>query len=398
MNRGLLRNRLHASVANIVCCLSVHLSKVLALYIALLLIAGLAPFDFSHDNRATVSDANGLEIEFPGTAYTSSPPTKLGNIEKFTIFLDFASTSTGIRGFEKIFGYFMDQDEMNFMVGQWKDGLGLSLRTVGQFREIHFGVDHIFEMKNRIRYAISYDGRSLVSYVDGNKYNELIIGREQLRKWDVSYPLVLGTDANGSAQWRGSIYEVAIYDSAMVPAHFQSDGRARVDNSRIERSLTPAEVRPVIHYMFTPEMSYEADFSGEKALMVRDLGKGAQADLVITKEFIPYKRVYLRLPAVNSDYWSPNVIQDMIVNVLGFLPLGIILIMAYSKFNLHAGACIALAVMTGFSISLTIELMQAFLPTRYSSMIDLLMNASGTFIGSYLMTFVMRGLDVRTKL
>ena len=41
-------------------------------------------------------------------------------------------------------------------------------------------------------------------------------GRSIFSNWDRTYPLVVGTDAHGRSQWKGTIYEAAIYDRALT--------------------------------------------------------------------------------------------------------------------------------------------------------------------------------------
>ena len=82
--------------------------------------------------------------------------------------------------------------------------------------------------------------------------------------------------------------------------------------------------RPLVHYVFKPENTYETEFRGGKALGVRDLGKGEPADLVIPEQFTPYQRVYLG--------WDPDWMKnrsdwlDLAVNIMGFLPFGLLLL------------------------------------------------------------------------
>ena len=87
--------------------------------------------------------------------------------------------------------------------------------------------------------------------------------------------------------------------------------------------------RPLVHYVFKPENTYETEFRGRKALGVRDLGKGEPADLVIPEYFEPYKRVFLGWDPEWMDYKANWL--DLAVNVLGFVPFGMLLIFAAGK-------------------------------------------------------------------
>ena len=201
----------------------------------------------------------------------------------------------------------------------------------------------------------------------------------------------------------------------------------------------------MIHYVFKPENTYETEFRGERALGVRDLGKGEPADLVIPERFVPYKRSYLA--------WDPDWTKrssdwlDFIINIVGFMPFGFLLFVQFvrrhvegdrrqeksqqstvdskevyspqptvdsqiplnpsfakgegikeSEIAAHPSdarndkqqivAAVGLAVVVGFGVSLAIEWLQAYLPSRDSSLRDLITNGIGTFIGSFVIAVV----------
>ncbi len=76
------------------------------------------------------------------------------------------------------------------------------------------------------------------------------------------------------------------------------------------------------------------------------------------------------------SYWD-----DVVVNIAGFIPLGFIFCAywSYVRASKHAAW---IAVITGLVTSLTIEILQSYLPTRASGMTDLFTNTFGTFLGA----------------
>jgi VanZ family protein len=64
--------------------------------------------------------------------------------------------------------------------------------------------------------------------------------------------------------------------------------------------------------------------------------------------------------------------------------LGLLLSMCLTQKGLTLSKALLLSIVAGFVISLTIELLQYFLPTRTSSMPDLIANTMGTGIGTLL--------------
>ena len=95
----------------------------------------------------------------------------------------------------------------------------------------------------------------------------------------------------------------------------------------------------------------------------------------------PVQRKILSLP---EEYLRSNVsfVQDYTVNILGFIPAGFFfaafLLKAFPKRRM--AVCLA-AVLLGSGLSLLIELAQAWLPMRDSSLVDVACNAAGTVLG-----------------
>lgn len=83
--------------------------------------------------------------------------------------------------------------------------------------------------------------------------------------------------------------------------------------------------------------------------------------------------------------------EDVIVNVLGYVPLGFVLAPALMNRMRPAGA-ILLATALGGTLSLGIETTQNFLPSRISSNVDLGSNLLGTLLGAALGAFAGRPL------
>ena len=74
--------------------------------------------------------------------------------------------------------------------------------------------------------------------------------------------------------------------------------------------------------------------------------------------------------------------KDLIINVLGFLPFGYLL-MSYllDKNNLKKISAIAVTVLVGAGISLSLEMLQYVIPGRISSLSDWILNSIDTFLG-----------------
>jgi glycopeptide antibiotics resistance protein len=78
-------------------------------------------------------------------------------------------------------------------------------------------------------------------------------------------------------------------------------------------------------------------------------------------------------------YWEGVVL----INVIGFIPFGF-LFCAYFSLNGRITKPALVTILLGFAVSLTIECLQALLPTRDSGTTDLITNTLGTCIGVWL--------------
>lgn len=79
------------------------------------------------------------------------------------------------------------------------------------------------------------------------------------------------------------------------------------------------------------------------------------------------------------------LIKDWVINTLGFLPLGIALVL-----SLPGRSRVLLATLGCLAVSLSIELTQIFLPWRVPSLQDVLLNTAGGWIGAILANLAVR--------
>jgi glycopeptide antibiotics resistance protein len=106
--------------------------------------------------------------------------------------------------------------------------------------------------------------------------------------------------------------------------------------------------------------------------------------LVIPEIFKPVQRKTIS-PIRQGLRWNVSYVQDVMINVLGFIPFGFFFSALLLKTARHKRLLTSVAiVILGIGLSLAIELIQAYLPTRTSSLTDLMMNAIGTILGTAL--------------
>ena len=74
---------------------------------------------------------------------------------------------------------------------------------------------------------------------------------------------------------------------------------------------------------------------------------------------------------------------DMTINVLGYMPLGLFAVAALHP-RLRGAAAFAVAMLTGAALSIALEAVQTYLPSRDASNLDVLCNTAGAALGAAL--------------
>jgi hypothetical protein len=366
-------------------------------YLLILIIFGLWPFNFFQLNNVRLEPSLYLELKPPALLYTETPPEKVSKVKAFTILINLSSPFGGTNGYARIFTYSLDEEHQNFMIGQWSSSLIFKLKADGRAKPIHFEMDDFFKVGARTSVAIVFDGDKLIAYQDGTKRKERTIGPMTFSEWDKSYPLVIGSEANGKFPWEGRIYSIAVFDRALTQEEIMgiiqrqemlqkaedlSEGTMSVlqGPGKLPDGLANSKVQNAQQWVGSTKPLICYDFMRSGGAVLKDSGKGMPADLIIPEYFIPYKRTVLQKPNTEwSDFWRNFI--DLLINIVGFIPLGFLLAGYLKHKGFRSVAFVLLSVAVGFGISLLIEILQAFLPSRSSDIVDLITNTSGTMIG-----------------
>jgi hypothetical protein len=175
--------------------------------------------------------------------------------------------------------------------------------------------------------------------------------------------VVVGSTVAGQYPWQGTLYAMTLHDQTLDPT---------VD----------AERQPVLAY----------DFGAVREGRIASTGTIA-GDLVFPDAFsAPELR-----PLAWPRQWRPlprGMIIDIVVNLVGFLPLGFCVAWLFYAKGRSMAVSLVLAVAIGAAISLVIEIAQVWLPGRDSSLPDLLVNVVGAALGAA--AFALRPKSPRT--
>jgi hypothetical protein len=189
-----------------------------------------------------------------------------------------------------------------------------------------------------------------------------------LSSGDFDGELVVSNSAVGDSSWSGSLRGLAFYDhelsSAEVAGHYKTwTEKERPDVAENERAAAI--------YLFN-----------ERAGRVVHNQVPGGTDLDIPERYQVVDEVFLKpfWEGVEPGwgYWS-----DVLVNIAGFVPFGF-LFCAYFSLSGRTKRPVLVTILLGFAVSLTIESLQWFLPTRDSDSTDVITNTLGTCYGVWL--------------
>lgn len=203
-------------------------------------------------------------------------------------------------------------------------------------------------------------------------------------QWQLTLPvatkparLVIGNSVSASRPWRGVIsrFSLAPHLSESHETQFSRQASSESSNSTVE---------PLLLY----------DFNESAGNMIQNHGT-ATVPLQIPAGLHAIGRRFLRGSMADS---IPEfaVMGDSVTNFLGFMPFGVALMLVLKSSGHSPKTNIIIVAAAGLALSLVIELTQAWMPTRDSSLRDLLLNTAGAPSGAWLWNAVIRPLAKRT--
>jgi hypothetical protein len=345
-----------------------------------LLFVGLWPFDPSPKNRAYwIPNEEGLcfdghrdrwKLFVGGMAYTPSrlsslkaAPSKKGS---FTIEILLRPAVEVNNDVPRIVAFVDNLRREVFYLGQWKQWFIVrwyGLDQNGKRKRQEIGVDHaLVKGKTRLLTVVSnqkstsiYLDRKLAESFPGTA---VMGGTTSIRGCSV----VLGNSREGGSSWTGSILVLKIYDCSLSEGEIARDGNGVIE-------MAPRDGL-IAAYAFDKDAGNSVpDLSGNR-------------NNIVIPEHITVNNEILKWPNWSEEK-GVSLIKDMIVNVLGFVPFGFLL--TYWREQASQSQywrTWLFAVLVGTLVSLVIEVTQAFIPARDSSMLDVVCNTAGTGIGA----------------
>ena len=341
-----------------------------------ILAAGLWPFHFHPTNNVNwMTERNGIRFGVHGSVVSFGefhvPDEEAASPCSLELWLapDFSSASSSILTFST------PANPAQFRLIQSLDDLFVNKERADRNwrREAkHIAIVSLFQKERSVFVDISGDSSGTAVFIDGSlrrRSSEFQFTCESL-----TGTLVLANSPKQYAPWQGSIFALAIYrgslDAGTIRRHYRafSSGTA-MDSADLKNALA----------MY--------NFSERRGQVIRNQTK-TEPDLVIPES---YSILY---PPFLTPAWKEFVpvrwyFADLALNIAGFVPVGFFICAAL--FRLRGGKhSVALTVVAGLLLSLTIEILQSYIPMRNSGTTDLISNTLGAGIGAGFYHYVFR--------
>jgi VanZ family protein len=342
---------------------------------------GLRPFNFNSVNGVEwLKEENGIFFYNLGVIYGSAElglsdrQSPLSKNESVSIEIWLTPGSAGSSRFACIFGIYNENLSEIFSFSQGKSLLNLSKYQSPKNNNSNHDwrwLKDVFLKGQRRFLTITSDKSGTTVYIDGRwarKYqNYSLIPAELFVQTE---RIVIGNDPTGKRPWTGKVHGLAIYSHSLsskkVFEHFEKwrNGSAlSLLNEQEVIALYPMDEQKgnLIHN--TSNNRYK--------LSIPDRFK------ILKKNFLEFSGSAFERN--DTSRW------DMLINIIGFIPLGYLLFLVFNSYSqplkMSAWRLIILPAVGGMVISLIIEINQAYLPTRNSSLSDLIFNALGANLG-----------------
>lgn len=347
------------------------LDKVVAVICVLVLAgtltAGLWPFHAPRNQVAWLGD--GLMFGRHGTAFSTRLVATFPGAEDTGRSIEIWLQPDHIWYENTVLAFYQPGEPQQFSLRQSDAGLDLQTDLNGAMQQYDPAkvarLPRIFFQRCRPLVTITSGTQGTAAYVDG----VLVKLFQRFRPGDKAFTgrLVLGNSPIENDSWSGVLLGLAIYDreltAAQVRHHYESwTAKGQPD---IRKDGGNAAV-----YLFN-------EHSGNIIHNVVHNDRSSGSDLLIPQKYMLLDEKFLE-PPWKEFRWRWGYGKNVLINVCGFIPLGFFFAYLFAR---RTQAPALATIVLGATVSLTIEVLQAFLPTRDSGTTDLITNTLGTGLG-----------------
>ena len=330
-----------------------------------ILVAALWPFHSPQNQVTWAGNENALHFGRYSTALSSgilalTTPDRPSFSVELWIEPDLTWTTGTILSFYR--------SSNNTLLSVRQNYTDLVLQYSDKSRVAEVSVDDVFR-KPRAFVAITSNAQHTAVYIDGQ------LAQQATSFWpasgNLSAQLVLGDSPLRSTSWRGQLRGLAIYKCELTSAQVARDYSAWAEG---QASLLDENTNILALYLFD-------EHTGK---IIRDRIKPG-IDLYIPRRYRVVDHLLFE-PPWSEFRTQSNYLKDGLLNVAGFVPLGYVLSLYFIGVRKAKWSELGI-ILFGACVSFTIELVQAYLPTRYSGITDIVTNTLGTAVGVALYRF-----------
>jgi VanZ family protein len=332
---------------------------------------GLRPKGGALANDAQwLTDKAGIQFQGRGMAFVENLRAKWAdhNPASFTIEMAATPASVDMRGFNPLIVMHDGADSRQLVIWQYRHSLIVMNGDDYDYKQRRPRVvaRGIFSSIREHYVAVVSGRQGTRLYVDGVLADVKKDMRLAIPDSGSELKLVFGNSVQANHGWRGVLHKLAITATDF-------DGEAILQRYRQWASGEPFDsIRSDLSLL---RFSFNANPSDHLK------GRAVDSSIRVPEKLVALEKSFLGLQGLHAR-WSRPMVFDILVNVMGFVPLGIVF---YGLIRSLAGPAIwpkrCLAVLACLLLSLSIELSQAWIPMRVSSLMDLLLNTFGAWIG-----------------
>ena len=337
-----------------------------------ILVAGLWPFHAPKNEVSWLPEGNGVLFGKHGSIVSADLIKASGSRAEKSCSLEIWLQPKRLDSAGTILSFYSPTSETaSFSLGQWRGGLVLEGASRGKSaRGSRIYVPDVFRGLKPVMVTLSFAETGASVYADAKLLkrvpNFIVSGQ------DLTGQLVIGSNSSATFNWSGQVKGLAIYDHDLSTSQVSQN----FSDWMIGGQPTPVGNDGVVgRYLFS---------EGQGSVVHNQVDSGTS--LLIPERFFAVHKIFLERPWDEYQngwhYW-----KDVAVNVAGFIPLGFFFC-AYFATALKIKHATWITVFLGFAVSLTIEVSQAFLPTRDSGMTDIITNTFGTSLGTMLWAYL----------
>jgi VanZ family protein len=337
-----------------------------------LLFAGLYPFNFFPANQVSwIRDGRGIRFHGYGEVLGSldvSLGSHPASDEASGVTLEFWVTCSRVEaGFNDLLSIYQSPQQEPFAIEQSISDLiiaGVVRDREGQKKFRHMSIDDAFSAGTARFITITTSRAGTTLYLEGLP-RRTYAGLEWAPE-NFGGTLLLGQTSRAHQEWHGEIRALALYRKVLSPDDVLANYNAWRQSNWVELSVHASDAA-----------IYRFDEGKERVIYDRG---GAGGNLAIPDGLRALHPIVLAFPTRNDITDT----SDVVLNIFGFIPFGALVFLYGKTGGMKDSQALVGAIAAGVAISSLIELLQVFLPSRDSSLLDVINNTLGSGLGAWL--------------